>query len=269
MRHRYLLLAGLLPGLATPDTAQAQSLAPALPPTVRSREHSWYVLPMVAAAAPLRFSSTSSLLQPAANAIQPTYGIALGYAHNQRFALETGLCYVPAYGGYRLHYFDKPLEFGTAEPYVFAPLRLVVSLWEPTPRLAVRALLGAGYGWRQLRASEDYNFTQSQRFVTTFSGSDTLTLRHASARRRNFFAAEAGLRLEWKCREDVAIALEVRDDLTLGARNGQHDYTLTNAAQGTTLAVAQLVSRQHVLAVGLGVRYTFYQRTAYRYRQVK
>ena len=92
---------------------------------------------------------------------------------------------------------------------------------------------------------------------------------HTSARRRNFFAAEVGIHPEQKYREDVAIVLEIRDDRTLGAQGSQHDYALTSAAQGTALAVAQLMARQHVLAVGLGVRYTFYQRAAYRYRQVK
>ncbi len=272
MRHRYLLLLVLMYSLASPDLAQAQAQVQSqkLPPTVRSRTHSWYVEPTVSAIAPLRFISTSSLLQPAATTIQPTYGASLGYAHSPRFALETGLFYVPAYSGYRLNLYDNAAAVKMTESYGFAPLRLVVSVWEPSPQLAVRALVGAGYGWREKGALESYHFTQSQSFLTSpYPGGDTLTLRYTGAKRRNFFAAELGVRLEWKCGEDVVINFEAKNDMTLGAPISQYDYALANNTQGTTLAVAQLVSRQHVLSVGLGVRYIFYKNTVYRYRQVK
>lgn len=258
MLHRYLFLFALI--LAAGQSGRAQQLSPA----VLGRPHNWYVAARAAISPIQQFTATNGVLQNVAGSVQPAWGVRLGYSHSPSLALETGLSYLKSSNGF---WVQAP-QTGRV-PYVrnsvHIPLTAVIRLRELTPRLMVRALLGAGV---LLRAPAGY--------FSTFS--DTVGYLTGSRRTKNErvfvskqgaspdtrYNTELGLRAEWQLLPSMFIGGEVSDMIAVAGKENA-TVSIIDEATNSMLATATITSRQHTLSAGIHLRYVFQMGTSYQY----
>lgn len=257
MRYYYLKIFALIVGNSGPVLAQD------LPATIRARPHNWYAGGMVAAWQPQRFESNNSLIQPKHASAQLAWGLMLGYSHSLALAIETGILVVPSYSGFRLQAGSTVIPF-SANTRLYVPAQVVVRVWEPTPRLAVRAMIGGAIGLNSEGSSGGFNDTLSVYGSGTNGG--RILARVQGSTRGLFYAATAGLRAEYPLSKFLFIGAEIQDVLALGKAFDEKTISATNDGNPGTVAIAQMSSRQHTLSAGINVRFTFGMSTKYRYQ---
>lgn len=261
MRYHYLKTLALLLSSAAPALAQN------LPANVQTRAHGWYLSPGIAMLQTQRFESNSALLQSAANDPLPAFGLRLGYSHSPAWALETGFHVLP-----NNRSFETSAELtGYPRPYknsgLYIPVALVLRVWQPTPRLAVQAVVGGGI-YLQNGYGNPFIDTIKYALLSSGLGNNKLLVSKQGATHNLGYAAELGLRAEWQAWPTVFIGAEVKDLIAVSGLDSNR-ISVTDVDSRAVLATAYMASRRHTLGAGITVRVVIQHNTSYRYQPVE
>ncbi|MDQ2773181.1 MAG: hypothetical protein M3Y54_22070 [Bacteroidota bacterium] len=261
MRYCYLKTIALLLSSTAPTLAQN------LPANVQTRAHGWYLSPGIILLQTQRFESNNTLLQSAANDPLPALGLRLGYSHSPAWALETGFHVLPNNRGFvaSAELTGYPRTYKNSGLYL--PVALVLRVWQPTPRLAVRAVVGGGL---YLQNGYDNSFTDTVRYalLPSGSGNNKLLVRKQGATHNVGYAGELGLRAEWQAWPTVFIGAEAKDLLAVSGLDSNL-ISVTDVDSRALLATAYMASRRHTLGAGITVRVVIQHNTSYRYQPVE
>ena len=261
MAPRYFLLLALLVSYVVPSMGQE------LPANVQARLHSWYLSPSIAMLQTQRFESNSAILQSVANDPQPALGLRLGYSHSPALAVETGFHVLPNNSGFVAAIDQLGIISRTyMASGVVLPVSVVWRVWQPTPRLAVRAVVGGSLYWQNNSGS----FTDTIRYSSTPTnlGNSKIFVSKQGPSSTRHYGAELGLRAEWQASSKVFIGFEVKDLLTLSTVD-DNTISVTDEANGAVLAAAHMAARRHTLAAGINVRCILQTGISYRYQPVE